>query len=101
MRLRIGITGSKTFYYCYKPVSEKYVVSYKIGNFNVLNVQQAREKATLYASGIIEGKDPIQIKRELKAGLTLKKLTEEFYSKRFNRNYFSLKLIFIRIIFVG
>ena len=83
LRLRIAPTGSKIFYYCYKPVNEKYVVSYKIGNFNVLNVQQARDKATLYASGIIEGKDPVQIKRELKAELTLKELIEEFYSKSF------------------
>jgi integrase len=87
LRLRIEPTGSKIFYYSYKPANERHTVSYRIGNFNVLNVQEARDKATLYASGIIEGKDPVQIKRELKTELTLKELIEEFYSKRFNRNY--------------
>jgi len=69
-RKRIEPTGSKIFYYSNKPINEKYTVSYRIGNFNVLNAQQARAKAIIYASRIIEGKDPVQIKRELKAELT-------------------------------
>jgi len=59
LRLRIEPTGSKIFYYSYKPANERHTVSYRIGNFNVLNVQEARDKATLYASWIIEGKDPV------------------------------------------
>ena len=87
LRIRVEPTGSRIFHYCYKPANEKNTVPYRIGNFNVLNVKQTRDKAIIYASGIVEGKDPVQIKRELKAELTLKELIDEFYLKRFNRNY--------------
>ena len=46
-----------------------------------------RNKARKFAAALLEGKDPVQVKRELKAELILKELIEQFYSKRFNRNY--------------
>lgn len=79
LRLYVQPSSSKTFYYAYRPKNEKNFVRYKIGTFNVLNVQQARNKAKKYAHGIVEGKEPVQIKRELKGELTLKELIEKFY----------------------
>ena len=87
LRLYVHVPGSKLFYFSYKPLNEKNWVRYKIGSFNILNVKQTRDKAKLYASGIIEGKDPVQVKRELKAELTLKELIEVFYQKRLNRSF--------------
>ena len=62
-------------------------VRYNVGNFNILNVKQARDKAKKYAALIVEGIDPALVKRKMKTELTLKELIEQFYSKRFNRNY--------------
>ena len=87
LRLYVQPSSSKTFYYAYRPKNEKNFVRYKIGTFNVLNVQQARNKAKKYAHGIVEGKEPVQIKRELKGELTLKELIEKFYKERFKANF--------------
>ena len=87
LRLYVRTSGSKIFYYCYKPKNEKNWVRYHVGNFNILNVKQARDKAKKYAALIVEGIDPVLVKREMKTELTLKELIEQFYSKRFNRNY--------------
>ena len=87
LRLYVEKTGTKTFYYTYRPKNEKNFIRYKIGSFNILNVKQARDHAKKYAALIPEGKDPVQVKRELKVELTLNELIEQFYSKRFNRNY--------------
>ena len=62
-------------------------VRYNVGNFNILNVKQARDKTKKYAALIVEGIDPALVKRKMKTELTLKELIEQFYSKRFNRNY--------------
>ena len=48
LRLYVQPSSSKTFYYAYRPKNEKNFVRYKIGTFNVLNVQQARNKAKKY-----------------------------------------------------
>ena len=87
LRLYVRTSGSKIYYYCYKPQNEKNWVRYNVGNFNVLNVKQARDKAKKYAALIVEGIDPALVKRKMKTELTLKELIEQFYSKRFNRNY--------------
>jgi integrase len=87
LRLYVRISGSKIFYYCYKPKNEKNWVRYNVGNFNVINVIQARDKAKKYAALIVDGIDPVLVKREMKTELTLEELIEQFYSKRFNRNY--------------
>ena len=50
LRIYVEISGTKTFYYAYKPLSEKNWVRYKIGNFNIINVIQARNKAKKYVS---------------------------------------------------
>jgi len=87
LRLYVEKTGTKTFYYTYRPKNEKNYVRYKIGSFNVLNVKQARDHAKKYAAGIVDGKEPVQIKRDLKGELTLKELIEKFYKERFKANY--------------
>jgi len=87
LRLYVQPSSSKTFYYAYKPKNEKNWVRYKIESFNTMNVQQARDKAKKYAHGIVEGKEPVQIKRELKGELTLKELIEKFYKERFKANF--------------
>ena len=87
--LRIYIhpnSGAKIFYFAYKPQNQKNWVRYKIGNFNILNVIQARAKAKKYGAAILEGKDPVEIKRELKEELILEELIEQFYDKRFKRS---------------
>ena len=87
LRIYVEVSGTKTFYFAYKPKQQKNWVRYKIGNFNILNIPKARSMAQKYGAAIIDGKEPVEAKRELKAELTLKELIEQFYSKRFNRNY--------------
>ena len=87
LRIYVEVSGTKTFYFAYKPKQQKNWVRYKIGNFNILNIPRARAMAQKYGAAIIDGKEPVEAKRELKAELTLKELIEQFYSKRFNRNY--------------
>ena len=73
-------TGSIIFYYCYKPLGQKNWVRFKIGNFNIINVKQARDKARKYAAAILDGKDPVLVKRELKHESTLIEFIEDdFY----------------------
>ena len=87
LRIYVEKSASKSFYYCYKPGNQRHTVRYPIGNFNITNVPVARDKARKYAVAIVDGKDPVQIKRELKAELTLKELIEDFYKKRLNRSF--------------
>ena len=87
LRMYIEKTGTKTFYYTYRPKNEKNFIRYRIGSFNILNVKQARDKAKKYAAAIVEGKEPAQIKRELKGELTVKELIEKFYKERFKANF--------------
>jgi len=87
LRIYIQPSGSKIFYFAYKPQNQKNWVRYKIGNFNILNVKQARDKAKKYGAAILEGKDPVEIKRELREELILTELIERFYDKRFKRSY--------------
>ncbi len=49
LRMYIEKTGTKTFYYTYRPKNEKNFIRYRIGSFNILNVKQARDKAKKYA----------------------------------------------------
>ena len=51
-----------------------------LGNFTLLNVPAARAKAKRYGAAILDGKDPVIARRELKAELNLHELTELFYS---------------------
>jgi len=87
LRIYIQPSGSKIFYFAYKQQNQKNWVRYKIGNFNVLNVIQARAKAKKYGAAILEGKDPVEIRRELKEELILTELIERFYDKKFKRSY--------------
>ena len=81
-------TGSIIFYYCYKPLGQKNWVRFKIGNFNIINVKQARDKARKYAAAILDGKDPVLVKRELKHESTLIEFIEDdFYVKRLLRSF--------------
>jgi|TARA_B100001971_G_scaffold62399_1_gene57411 integrase len=88
LRIYVQPSGSMTFYYAYKPLNEKNWVRFKIGNFNVINVVQARNKAKKYAAAILEGKDPVLVKRELKHEPTLIEFIEDdFYVKRLLRSF--------------
>jgi len=88
LRLYVQPSGSKTFYYAYKPLNHKNWVRFKVGNFNVINVIQARNKAKKYAAAILEGKDPVLVKRELKQEPTLIEFIEDdFYVKRLLRSF--------------
>jgi len=87
LRIYIEVSGTKTFYYAYKPENKKDWVRIKIGSFAILNVPQARNKAQHYATAILDGKDPVIAKRELKAENTLGELIKQFYKNRFNSNY--------------
>ena len=87
LRIYVQPSGSRIFYFAYKPSNQKNWVRYKIGNFNILNLPQARAKAKKYGAAILEGKDPVEIKRELKEELTLTGLIEQFYNKKFKRSY--------------
>ena len=87
LRIYVETSGTKNFYYCYRPKNEKNWVRIKLGNFTLLNVPAARAKAQRYGAAILDGKEPVVARRELKAELTLKELIEQFYSKRFNKNY--------------
>ena len=42
LRIYVEESGTKTFFYTYKPKNEKNWVRVKIGNFSILNVPQAR-----------------------------------------------------------
>jgi hypothetical protein len=48
LRIYVQPSGSKIFYFAYKQENQKNWVRYKIGNFNILNVKQARDKAKKY-----------------------------------------------------
>jgi|TARA_Y100000294_G_scaffold2289_1_gene2511 integrase len=87
LRIYIHPSGSNIFYFAYKPKNQKNWVRYKLGNFNILNLPQARAKAKKYGAAILEGKDPVEIKRELKEELILAELIEQFYDKKFKRSY--------------
>ena len=87
LRIYINKCGSKKFYFCYKTNNQKHTVRYPIGSFNIINVPQARDKAKKYAAAIVDGKDPVQIKRELKGELTTQELIEKFYKERFKANF--------------
>ena len=87
LRAYIQPSSSVIFYFAYKPKNQKNWVRYKIGNFNILNVKQARDKAKKYGAAILEGKDPVEIRRELKEELILTELIERFYDKKFKRSY--------------
>ena len=78
LRIYIEVSGTKTFYYAYKPENKKDWVRIKIGSFAILNVPQARNKAQHYATAILDGKDPVIAKRELKAENTLGELIKQF-----------------------
>ena len=45
LRIYIQPSGSKIFYFAYKQENQKNWVRYKIGNFSLLNLPQARAKA--------------------------------------------------------
>jgi hypothetical protein len=88
LRVYYQPSGSATFYYGYRPANQKNFVRFKIGNFNVINVKQARDKARKYAAAILDGKDPVLVKRELKLESTLIEFIEnDFYPKRLLRNF--------------
>jgi len=88
LRVYYQPSGSVTFYYGYRPANQKNFVRFKIGNFNVINVKQARDKARKYAAAILDGKDPVLVKRELKQEPTLIEFIEDdFYLKRLLRNF--------------
>ena len=44
LRIYVETSGTKNFYYCYKPKNEKNWVRFKLGNFTLLNAPQARQK---------------------------------------------------------
>ena len=87
LRIYVEESGTKTFFYTYKPKNEKNWVRVKIGNFSILNVPNARNKARHYATAILDGKDPVIAKRELKAEKNLEELIQQFYQSRFSNNY--------------
>mgnify|MGYP005816506031 CR=1 FL=1 len=87
LRIYVEKSGTKTFYFAYKPNHQKNWVRFKLGNFNIINLPKARTMAKQYGTAIIDGKEPVEAKRELKAELTLKELIEKFYSNKFNPNY--------------
>ncbi|NIB43098.1 site-specific integrase [Pseudomaricurvus alkylphenolicus] len=83
-RLRVQPTGVKTFVYCYKDrtgTKERYT----IGRFGVLTLSQAREKATVLAGQVADGRSPQQEKREsvqkakTEQGLTLQSFVDKHY----------------------
>ena len=61
LRAYIQPSGSVIFYFAYKPKNQKNWVRCKIGNFNILNVKQARDKAKKYGAAVLEGKDSTKI----------------------------------------
>ena len=87
LRIYVEESGTKTFFYTYKPKNEKNWVRVKIGNFSIMNVPNARNKARHYATAILDGKDPVIAKRELKSEKNLEELIQQFYSNRFSNNY--------------
>ena len=78
VRIYVQPSGSKKGYYAYCPKNQKNWIREPLGNFNVMNIEQMRNKARTFSAGLLEGKDPVQLKRELKAELTLKELIERF-----------------------
>ena len=87
LRIYVEVSGTKSFYYGYRPKNRKNWVRVKIGNFQIINLPKARDKAKQYASDIVDGQDPVIAKRELKAEKTLEELIQQFYKNRFNSNY--------------
>ena len=87
LRIYVEESGTKTFFYTYKPKHEKNWVRVKIGSFQIINIPKARDKARRYGNDILDGKDPVIAKRELKAESSLVELINKFYKNRFNSNY--------------
>ena len=79
LRIYVEESGTKTFFYTYKPKDEKNWVRVKIGSFQIINIPKARDKARRYGNDILDGKDPVIAKRELKAESSLVELINKFY----------------------
>ena len=45
LRIYVHPSGSVKFYYAYRPANKKNFTRIKIGNFNIINVKQAKDKA--------------------------------------------------------
>jgi predicted GH43/DUF377 family glycosyl hydrolase len=65
---------------CKELKNEKNWVRIKLGNFTLLNVPGARAKAKRYGAAILDGKDPVIARRELKSYLLLPTTIYNFLS---------------------
>ena len=88
LRIYVLPSGTRKGYYAYCPKNQKNWIREPLGNFNVMNIEQMRNKARKFAVAILEGRDPAEIKRELKKEPTLIEFIEEdFYVKRLLRSF--------------
>ena len=60
LRIYVEKSGTKTFYFAYKPNHQKNWVRFKLGNFNIINLPKARTMAKQYGTAIIDGKEPVE-----------------------------------------
>jgi integrase len=82
--LMITYGGTKTFYYCYKRNKRKRML--KIGQFPYTDIEQARERAFLFAKAVKNGKDPIAPEQPTSA-MTLKVFFENEYIPKYAKQY--------------
>lgn len=66
LAVRVGATGTKRFYYIYRFGKGRSAPLrwYKLGAFPVISVQRARELAKLASAEVVQGRDPIALRKE-------------------------------------
>ncbi len=81
LRVRINKTGSKRFYYCYRPSKDLDYTWAAVpnGDFISMNIPQARKAALDLRQQIINGQSPRDIKLAKAKQLTLEGLISIYY----------------------
>lgn len=77
--LRIYPTGKKTFTLSYRANGRKHIMT--IGAYGVLTLDQARDKAKRLIGQVLDGKDPLEDRKQVSQGATIKKLCHEYIER--------------------
>ena len=74
--VRIFPSGKKSFVYSYRAGGRKRLLT--LGAFGTLTLDKAREHATKEAAGVLDGRDPVEERRQARRGETLDDLLSHY-----------------------
>jgi len=77
--VRIYPTGKKAFVLSYRANGRKHIMT--IGAYGVLTLDQARDKAKRLIGQVLDGKDPLEDRKQVSQGATIKKLCHEYIER--------------------